>query len=100
MEASVSQEMRISHLAAAILVVYLSSEYSMIVGVYICDAPIQTRAVLNTKQLQASFFLVDTVEAFVLQKMRIIHLAAAILMVYLPCDSTTILSSLHLWRRK
>ena len=41
--------MRYGHLAAAVLMVYLSSEYSMIVWVYICDAPIQTRAVHTLK---------------------------------------------------
>ena len=87
--ASVSQKMRISHLAAAVHVVYLSPEYSMIVGVYICDAPIQTRAV-HTQDLQPSIFQVNTVEASVSQKMRISYLAAAVLMVYLSFENNNI----------
>ena len=55
-EAPVSQKMRISHLAAAVLVVYLSSEYSMIVGVCICDAPIQIRAVQTLKTYRPHSF--------------------------------------------
>ena len=80
-EASISQKLRISHLAEAVLMVYLTCDCTTILSslhMWCCNS---NTCCSHTKNLQASFFPVNTVEAPVSQKMRISHLAAAVLMV-------------------
>ena len=80
-EASISQKLRISHLAEAVLMVYLTGDCTTILSslhMWCCNS---NTCCSHTKNLQASFFPVNTVEASVSQKMRISHLAAAVLMV-------------------
>ena len=43
-------------LSRAVFMVYLSSNYSTVVGVYICDAPIQTRAVQTQNTYRPHYF--------------------------------------------
>ena len=93
-EASISQKMRISYLAAAVLMVYLSFENNNIVEVYICEATIKTRVVQTLKTYRPhSFWCIQWRPL----SLRIDHLAEAVLMVYLTYDCTTIFSSLHMW---
>ena len=109
-EASISQKMRISYLAAAVLMVYLSFENNNIVEVYICEATIKTRVVQTLKTYRPHSFWciqwrpeVQTLKTYrphsfwCILSLRIDHLAEAVLMVYLTCDCTTIFSSLHMW---
>ena len=93
-EASISQKMKISYLAAAVLMVYLSFENNNIVEVYICEATIKTSVVQTLKTYRPhSFWCIQWRPL----SLRIDHLAEAVLMVYLTCDCTTIFSSLHMW---
>ena len=89
-ETFVSQKMGISHLAAAVFLVYLSAKYSMIGRSLHMWCFNSNTCCLHIKDLQASFFQENTVEASVSQKMRISHLAAAVLVVYLSSEYSMI----------
>ena len=79
MEASVSRNMRIKHLAAAVFRVLCSTEYRSTVGQFCMWISILKMQCSNNLYSKAPFFMMNTVDDSVSQKIRISHLAAEVL---------------------